>query len=247
MNLDRGIWITWYDLPEQGRVAYLSWLHERYMPALLRRPRYLWAAHYEAVDKTARKTNARDTRNVTSDPDVPRGDRYLLLIGAKDADAFGNPAPSALHASLPQEDRAMLALRIGERVNIMAEAGRVDGPAAKDYSEGMTPAPCIQVGNYSCRWQDEEQMLAFYSQWRMPAMGRTPGCVRIRKLASVSGWAKHGVLYEFVSLAARNEHFMAHEDGYPDMKAWGDRVTKTLTHAPGSSSLACRIWPQVTG
>lgn len=79
----------------------------------------------------------------------------------------------------------------------------------------------------------------------MPAMGRTPGCVRIRKLASVSGWAKHGVLYEFVSLEARNQHFIPHEDQHPEMKAWSDRVTKTLTHAPGSSSLAYRIWPAV--
>jgi hypothetical protein len=32
-----------------------------------------------------------------------------------------------------------------------------------------------------------------------------------RKLVSVSGWAKHGVLYEFTSLAARAKNFRAHE------------------------------------
>jgi hypothetical protein len=241
--LDKGIWITWYDLPENGRDAYLSWVHETYIPELLKRPGYQWAAHYAAVEKGARRTNARDTRNTTDDAAVPTGDRYLLLIGAENADAFGKPVPGKLHAQLPAESRKMLAMRIGERMNIMAEAGRVEGPEAKTYKDGMTPAPCIQVGNYNCAWQDEEEMLAFYSEWRMPAMGRTPGCVRIRKLASVSGWAKHGVLYEFASLEARNRHFIAHEDGHPDMKAWGDKVTKTLVHAPGSSSLACRIWP----
>jgi hypothetical protein len=29
------------------------------------------------------------------------------------------------------------------------------------------------------------------------------------------------------------------------MKAWGDKVTKKLVHAPASSTLASRIWPPV--
>ena len=243
--MDNGIWITWYDLPESSRDAYLAWAHGTYMPEFLKRPGYLWAAHYATVDRSARRTNARDTRNNTDDPSVPRGDRYMMLFGAECADVFCKPVPSKLHASLPAESHRMLALRIGERMNIMAEAGRVEGPEAKAYNDGMKPAPCIQVGNYNTPWQDEEDMLSFYAEWRMPAMGRTPGCVRIRKLASVSGWAKHGVLYEFASLEARNQHFIAHEDGHPDMKAWGDKVTKKLVHAPGSSTLATRIWPVV--
>jgi len=43
---DRGLWVTWYDLPDNGRDVYLSWLHETYLPSLLKRPGYLWAAHY---------------------------------------------------------------------------------------------------------------------------------------------------------------------------------------------------------
>src|SRR5262249_21990037 len=45
-SADGGLWITWYDLPDTGRETYLSWLHEKYLPALLKRPGYLWAAHY---------------------------------------------------------------------------------------------------------------------------------------------------------------------------------------------------------
>ena len=242
--MDRGIWITFYDLPEAGRDAYLSWAHETYIPQLLKRPGYLWAAHYATVDKSARRTNTRDTtRKTADDPAVPRGDRYLLVIGADDADVFGKPVPSKLHASLPPESRQMLAMRIGERMNIFAEAGRVEGPEATSYKDGMTLAPCIQVGNYNTPWQDEEEMLAFYSEWRMPAMGRTPGCVRIRKLASVAGWAKHGILYEWVSDELRLEHYPKHEEGHPDMKAWSDKIVPKLIHAPGSSNLARRIWP----
>jgi hypothetical protein len=244
--LDKGVWITWYDLPAEGREDYLAWVGSTYIPEMLKRPGYVWGAHFAVVDKGARATNARDTRNTVDDPAVPKGDRYLLLFGATDADVFGNPAPSALHAALPSESRKMLALRQGERTNIFAEAGRVEGPESAHCPAGSGLPPCIQVGAYNTPWQAEEDMLAFYAQWRMPAMGRTPGCVRIRKLASVAGWAKHGVLYEFASLEARNVHFMRHEDGRPDMKEWGDRVTKQLVHAPGSSSLAQRIWPPVT-
>src|SRR3990170_3597383 len=128
--LDRGLWITWYDLPAEGRDAYLSWLHETYIPELLKRPGYLWAAHYATVEKG-------DVRIHTDDSSVPAGTRYLLLFGAEEADVFGKPVPSALHAELPAESRKMLAMRIGERVNIMAEAGRVEGPAARDYKGGM--------------------------------------------------------------------------------------------------------------
>lgn len=245
-RMDRGIWITWYDLPENGREAYLAWAHGKYIPRMLERSGYLWGAHFATVAKGARATNARDTRNTCDDPAVARGDRYMLIFGATDADVFGNPTPDTLHSELPAEDRKMLRLREGERMNIFAEAGRVEGPESGSTPAGRGLPPCIQVGAYNTGWQDEQEMLAFYSQWRMPAMGRTPGCVRIRKLASVAGWAKHGVLYEFASLAARNEHFMRHEDGHPDMKAWGDRVTRKLVHAPGSSTLAERIYPPLS-
>ena len=91
------------------------------------------------------------------------------------------------------------------------------------------------------------QVEAWYAQWRMAKMRTTPGCTRTRKLASVSGWAKHAVLYEFTSLEARNRHFIAHEDLDPEMKAWSDRIVQKLVHAPGSSTLACRLWSAAPG
>jgi hypothetical protein len=235
---DRGIWITWYDLPEDDRDRYLAWLHQRYIPLVLDRPGCLWASHYETIVKG-------DVRVHTDDPTVPQGTRYLLLFGAEYADVFGRPTPARFHATLPAEDREMLSLRIGERVNIMAEAGRVDGLALKDYSEGMVLAPCIQLGSYNCPWQNEEEMLAWYTEVRMPAIAEPPPVgIRIRKLSSVMGWAKHAILYEFTSVEGRHAYFKAHQSR-PDMKPWLDWVGKNLTHAPGSSSLGRRIWPPV--
>jgi hypothetical protein len=115
----------------------------------------------------------------------------------------------------------------------------------EDDKDSLTLAPCIQLGAYNCPWENEEQMLDWYVQVRMPALAETEGGgIRIRKLASVAGWSKHAILYEFTSIEARHDYFKAHQDR-PDMKPWLDWVAKNLTHAPGSSSLAQRIWPPV--
>ena len=93
-------------------------------------------------------------------------------------------------------------------------------------------------------FRSEDEVLDWYANWRLPSMQKLPGCLGIRKLVSVSGWAKHGVLYEFVSLQARNEHFPTHERANPEMEAWTDRLVRTLVHAPGSPNVARRIWPR---
>ncbi len=244
--MDRGLWITWYDLPDNGREAYLRWLHETYIPLVLRRPGFLWAAHYASLKKEKVQSMGRGIvrKHNISLAGVPSGDQYILMFGAEHAHVFGNPVPSALNAGLPDADRKMLAMRIGERMNILVEAARVDGPEAKDYQGGMAPAPCIQLGSFNCAWQDEEEVMAWYAQSRMRAMGELPGSVRTRKLASVAGWAKHAILYEYVSLEARNQYYLTLEAGRPDMKAWSDRTVTKLAHATGAgANLACRIWP----
>jgi hypothetical protein len=243
--MDRGLWITWYNLPVAGCDDYLAWLHQSYIPIVLQRPGVLWAAHYASLDegpKLPRRTSGE--KITTTDPGVPRGDRYIMIFGGEDSDVFGNPAPGAFHASLPAHDKKMLAMRIGERVNVMAEAARVEGPAAKNYRDGMALAPCIQLGSFQSNWQDEEEGLMWYATWRLPAMAKLAGCIRARKLASVAGWAKHAILYEFVSLEARNHFIAEHEDGNAN-RAWTDKVVRSLTHAPGSANIARRIWPAI--
>jgi hypothetical protein len=245
--MGEALWISWYDLQDDRREAYLDWCHARYIPRLLERRGYLWAAHYASVDRDRMTATHPDfVTPTTADAAVPTGDRYILMVAGEDANVFGDPVPSALHAGLPQEDRAMLGMRTGERVNVMVEAARVDGPSAKTYAGGATPGPCIQIGSYNCDPAAEEEMLAWYAQWRMAAMRTLPGCIRTRKLASVSGWAKHGVIYEFDSVEIRNRHYPRHEADRPDMKAWTKRMVLKLTHAPGSANLAERIWPAVS-
>lgn len=246
--MDRAIFASWYDVPAEHAAEYLAWLHERHLPAMLGRTDYLWGAHYRAVDKKQRPGTPRENALVRAgDPAVPAGGRYVLIIGARDANVFGEPDWRKLDAALPEQDRRMLAMRQGEYINIMVEAARVEGPAAKDYAQGMQPAPCIQFGNFNSDWQNEQDMLAWYAGWRMPAMRTCPGVIRVRRLCSIAGWAKHGVFYEFETLAQRNEFFLGHEDADPAVKAWSDHMVSQLTHAPSSSTLALRIWPPLAG
>lgn len=243
---DQGLWVSWYDLPEAGRDEYLAWLHDAYLPALLKRPGFLWAAHYAAV-VAGRAPNARDQSLAhTDDPAVPTGNAYILIIGAGHSHVFGNPTPSELHASLPDADRRMLAMRIGERTNIFAEAARAAGPEARKYRGRLKGAPCIQIGTFNTALEHEDDILAWYAQSRLPAMTTLPGAIGTRKLASVSGWAKQGILYEFASVDARNVYYTTLEDAYsPEKKAWSARVLKFPIHAPGSPVLGRRIWPPV--
>jgi hypothetical protein len=236
---DRGLWITWYDLPESGRDDYLSWLHRTYLPNLLKRPGYLWAAHYA----TGGSGGSAQIHHV-EDPKVPTGFHYILLIGVKDALVFGNPVPGAIHASLPEQGRKMLAMRAGERVNLMTEACRCEGRASHGYKEGVTGAPCIQIGSFNCPVEYEEEMHAGYVQQRLPAMCETASCIGTRKLNSVAGWAKHAILYEFASLEGFNRDYEAANAKSP-LGANGHSVVPLLIHAPGGPNSALRIWPPV--
>jgi hypothetical protein len=240
---DRGLWITWYDLALEGREDYFSWLHATYLPDLLKRPGYLWAAHYASMDLEGGAANATRYHHV-DDPKVGKGFHYMLLIAATDASVFGDPVPSVLHAALPEQGKKMLAMRMGERMNLFTETVRRQGTAAATYKEGMTGAPCIQVGSFNCELEFEEEMHAGYVLQRLPKMCATPSCVRTRKLNSVAGWAKHGIVYEFASKEGFDRDYAPAVANSP-LGFGGHSVVPNLTHAPNGPNSALRIWPPV--
>ena len=75
--LDRAFWVTWYDLPAEGREKYLEWLHGSFIPKMLKKPGFLHAAHYQSEIKI--KPEAR--LNQLNDPDFPRGNQFMLVFG----------------------------------------------------------------------------------------------------------------------------------------------------------------------
>jgi hypothetical protein len=240
---DRGLWITWYDLPAEGRDAYFSWLHGTYLPDLLQRPGYLWAGHYESQDLEGGADNSKRYKHI-DDPSVGKGYHYMLLIAATDANVFGDPVPSVLNAALPEEGKKMLGLRRGERMNIFTETGRREGRAGAAYKEGVTGTPCIQVGSFDCPTELEEEMHAGYVLERLPKMCATPSCVRVRKLNSVAGWAKHGILYEFASKEGFDRDYAPAVANSP-LGLNGHSVVPNLVHSPNGPNSAIRLWPPV--
>ncbi|MEO9653162.1 MAG: hypothetical protein ABJE99_17510 [Roseobacter sp.] len=47
-----------------------------------------------------------------------------------------------------------------------------------------------------------------------------PGCNQVRKFVAVAGWAKHAVMYEFISAEARLQQFeVKHETHDLDLDA----------------------------
>ncbi|MEE8443587.1 MAG: hypothetical protein V3S37_07545 [Dehalococcoidia bacterium] len=236
--MDRGIWATWYDLPEPGKEEYISWLHDVYIPEALSRPGYLWATHVENVLTEDRERDIRSRLIHTDDPSVPGGNGFIMLFGAASPHTFVNPNPAELEARMTSHAREMLGRRVASRSCIFVEVARVDGPEVDTRAPGITPGPVIQLGSFNINaLENEDELSTWYARSRLPKMAEMPGCVGARELASISGWAKHGILYEFVSLEAVEQYFTG------DTADWTRRVVGNLIHAPGSPSLGKRIWP----
>ena len=107
-NLDRALWISWYDLPDAGRDAYLSWAHGTYMPAMVKRPGVLYAGALQvrgpargAGRRTAlphERCHARHRQRLHHDRSAPRT-----------RTPSRRPTPRKLHAELSKDDQKMLA------------------------------------------------------------------------------------------------------------------------------------------
>ena len=223
--MDRGIWAAWYDLPEEGKDEYISWLHEVHIPKTLSRPSYLWAAHVENIWDEEREAHKSRILTHTGDTSVPAGNAYLMLFGAPSPTVFLNPSPDQMKEHCTADDREMFSRRLGARSCIFMEHGRIDGPA-------------IQVGTFNINAvENEDELGSWYAQVRMPRLTKMAGCVGARNLVSVSGWAKHAILYEWVSLESLKKNFTTEEIER------SRRNVGNLVHAPGSPTLGSRIWP----
>ena len=238
---ENGYLIHWYDLNEDNEAEYLEWLHGEYIPRRLNDPHILWACHFKSLDNV---THPGEKGRLSHDnKSIPDGDRYILIFGAKKPEIFANPTVTEYHQSLSEKDLMFLKMKREERYNIMTEEARGPGSEKKPI-DGVGLSECIQLGNFnSGSYEDEDELASWYATWRIPSMKKLPGCQGVRKLVSVSGWAKHAILYEWASPEARNSTFVDHEMENPKMEEWTDRVVRKLVHAPGSPNLARRIWP----
>ncbi|MDB5253922.1 MAG: hypothetical protein JWP27_3091 [Flaviaesturariibacter sp.] len=241
-----GILGTWYDLPEAGAPDYLVWAHSTYLPWLQAQPGVQWVAHYRYAGGGAQMDKVKSTIVSHTRDEVGQGSQYLVLAGAADVHAFFLPAFD--ESALPKGFAARLAQREGVRTAALTLEASVDGPSrATQGSIDSAPSPGIQLGTLRpVSMEAEFDLIRWYAQYRMPSMAVMPGVVRTRKWAGVAGWPKHGILYEFESLAHRLEHFeKPHESLALEPGHWTNRITRASHHAPGSPFIGQRIWPAV--
>lgn len=246
--MDKSLWATWYNLPagnDVDKADYLEWLHGKYMPKVLGNRGVLWAAHYQVDQKPIPPRVIH-----TTDASVGNGNDHILLFGAESTHAFARDAASFVRGSvdrftaqLSNEDKSMLGMRTGVRSSIMTEEARVHGPECGKREGRRLPAPCIQLGSFNGPTPEiEQELLSWYGDWRMAALSNLPGCLGMRKMVSAVGWNRHGVMYEFLSLAARSAGMAEMGKRYPEMVAWTEVCVPKLIHAPGSPHIAERIF-----
>ncbi len=235
--MDRGIWAIWYDLAEDSRSEFIDWLHNTHLPAMLHRPGYLWAANVENVVSEEREARNYARLVHTEDPAVPGGYGYVLMFGAESPHTFVNPSAAEMSATFDATERSMLSRPLNARSSIWVEADRVEGPDAAARAPGITPGPVVQFGSFNANTpENETEVSTWYARSRLPLVQPLAGSVGARKLVSVSGWAKHAILYEFSSLAAAEANLV-------DTSDWSRKVVNNLVHAPHSPTLGVRIWP----
>jgi hypothetical protein len=244
--MDRGIWALWYEIADENKPDYLDWFHRVHIPDKLSRPGYLWAAHYELGHGGSRFKSVVDGLHHAREAGLGRGGGYLALFGGLTTHTFLNPSPAQLAERQSAETRRMIGLRREAYSCIFAEEVRVDGPDVAKRGPGITPGPAIQMGNFNAAsTAAEDDVGAWYAQYRLPFMASMPGCIGARRLLAAAGWGKHSILYEFVSLEAREKYFIPHEQEAHEPQSWTARVLAQLRHAPCSPAVGRRIWPAV--
>jgi hypothetical protein len=239
--VDTAIKAEWYDIDDSDREGFLSWLHGHHLPALQARPGHIWIGHY---NRAPRAGPANSARVDTDDPNVPRGSQYLLVTAAASPDVFFDPN---LAAKMDSETEVQLAKRKEYRFCVFIEETRVSGPDWYRHLPGTGAPPAIQLGNYLTRTQTDDIDLAlWYRQMKLPQVTRARGCIGARKLVSIVGWAKHGILYEFMEMEADEENFeQRFRDAGLNERWCGRHVLKMVVHAPSGPHAGRRIWPPV--
>jgi hypothetical protein len=245
--MDRAILVTWYDLVDAQKAAHLDWLHGEHLPALAAVNGHAWVAHYEITGGSP-EFMERNAKNIdhTTDASIPSGAQFILMIGASSPWTFVHDTASSRPEQRPAAEQARIGERLRGRTAIFIDEERYNGPDASVTTRGGAPGPAIQFGCYSMpNVESEFGLIEFYALRRGPMMARYPGCIGMRKLVAVAGHARHGVLYEFISLDARAQ-FEAEEYRDHDRKRSSHAATVNRTiHLPGSPSIGRRIWPPV--
>jgi hypothetical protein len=240
--MDRALWISWYNLPDSGRDAYLSWAHGTYMPAMVKRPGVLYAAHFKSVVPEGVPGGGRLSH--TKDSKLGTGNDYIMIVGAEDAHAFGRRRRARSTPACRRTTRRCSPTRKGERVNIMTDEARRDGLDAKKREAKAALSPCIQLGTFQAGSADGRRGRDARMVRAMPH-AQHDAASRLRRRAQDRlrfglGEARRALRVRVAGRSATSTFPRTRRAALQD-EALTDRLVRTLLHAPGSPNVAERI------
>lgn len=236
----------WYDVPADKTDGFLQWLHADFLPKLRALEGIVWVGHYKVRQKTdAPPVAGGPVRVETKDPTVPTGGQYVLITAGVSPETF--LAWESKVSVLEKENAGKLGQRTNWRQAVFVEEVRVDGHDAQPGWTETAP-PAVQMGNFNVRTPDDEIELGqYYRLVRFPELTATIGAIGARKLVSLIGWPKHGILYAFKSIEPGEQQLDARMAGNakkpPPIKL--RHVLEYVVHAPNAPHAGARIWPPV--
>ena len=238
----------WFDLADDNKDAFWAWLHETFLPALQSASGVGWVGHYDIVEQPDRPyIEGAPKKMETDDPAVPPGRQNVILTAGVSPETFfgKDNAVDALHGS----HAAKLAERLNHRWAVFIEEQVINSPEQRAAPYGMGPPPAMQIGNYNTVTpEDEIELARWYRAERFPRVSVSRGIIRGRKLLSIAGWPKHGVLWEGTELADDEYSFEGRfVDADRDENWTGRHVLEYAVHAPYGPHAGRRVWPPVTG
>lgn len=236
----------WFDLAEGNKAEFWAWLHSDFLPALQSALGVAWVGHYDIIEQPDRPyIEGAPQKKETDDPAVATGWQNVILTAALSPEAFFGPnnAVDALHETQAEK----LTGRQNHRFAVFIEEQVINGPEQRAAPYGMGPPPAMQLGNYNAdRPEDEIELARWYRAERFPRVSVSRGIIRGRKLLSVAGWPKHGVLWEGTELAEGDYSFEPRFVEADRNDEWpGRHVLEYVTHAPKGPHAGRRVWPQL--
>lgn len=237
----------WFDLADDARDDMWAWMHSEFLPALKAAQGVAWVGHYDIVEAPDRPyIEGAPNKKETTDPACAPGWQNVILTAAASPEAFFGPANAVDALGIKYADK--LAACENHRYAVFLEEEVINSPEQHQYPYGMGPPPAMQLGNYNTDTpEDENELARWYRAERFPRVAVSRGMIRGRKLVSIAGWPKHGVLWEGVDLPEGEYSFEARFVEADRNENWqGRHVLEYVTHAPKGPHAGRRIWPAVS-
>lgn len=236
----------WFDLSEDSREDTLRWLHDSHLPATQSAQGVSWVGHYDIVELPDQPyIEGAPRKKETKDPTVATGWQNVILTAAASPEVFFGPN-NAVDA-LIEKNSSERSKFLNYRSAVFIEEQVINSPEQRKFPYGMGPPPAMQLGNYNTATpEDEIELARWYRAERFSRVSVTPGMIRGRKMLSIAGWPKHGVLWEFADMPEGDysfEHRFVDADRNENWQ--GRHVLEYAIHSHRGPQAGRRIWPPV--